>query len=36
MGLTDEQIIPVKMDATALKYEKEFFDHTAALRNDDR
>ena len=26
MGLTDEQIIPVKMDATDLKYEKEFFD----------
>ena len=26
MGLTDDQIIPVKMDATDLKYEKEFFD----------
>ncbi len=26
MGLTDKQIIPVKMDATDLKYEKEFFD----------
>ena len=26
MGLTDEQIIPVKADATDLKYEKEFFD----------
>ena len=26
MGLTDDQIIPVKADATDLKYEKEFFD----------
>lgn len=26
MGLTDDQIIPVKVDATDLKYEKEFFD----------
>ena len=26
MGLTDNQIIPVKADATDLKYEKEFFD----------
>ena len=26
MGLTDEQIIPIKADATDLKYEKEFFD----------
>ena len=26
IGLTDEQIIPVKMDATDLKYDKEFFD----------
>ena len=26
MGLTDEQIIPVKVDATALPFEKEFFD----------
>jgi cyclopropane fatty-acyl-phospholipid synthase-like methyltransferase len=26
MGLTDKQIIPVKADATDLKYEKEFFD----------
>lgn len=26
MGLTEEQIIPVKADATDLKYEKEFFD----------
>ena len=26
MGLTEEQIIPVKADATELKYEKEFFD----------
>ena len=26
MGLTDKQIVPVKMDATDLKYEKEFFD----------
>ena len=26
MGLTEEEIIPVKMDATDLKYEKEFFD----------
>ena len=26
MGLTEEQIIPVKMDATDLQYEKEFFD----------
>ena len=26
MGLTDEQIIPVKADATDLKFEKEFFD----------
>ncbi len=26
MGLTSEQIIPVKADATELKYEKEFFD----------
>lgn len=24
MGLTDDQIIPVKADATDLKYEKEF------------
>ena len=26
MGLTEDQIIPVKADATDLKYEKEFFD----------
>ena len=26
MGLSDEQIIPVKADATALPFEKEFFD----------
>lgn len=26
MGLTDEQIIPIKADATNLKFEKEFFD----------
>ena len=26
MGLTNDQIIPVKADATDLKYEKEFFD----------
>ena len=26
MGLTEEQILPVKMDATALQYKKEFFD----------
>ena len=26
MGLTDKQIVPVKMDATDLKFEKEFFD----------
>ena len=26
MGLTEEQIVPVKMDATDLKYEEEFFD----------
>ena len=26
MGLTDEKLISVKMDATDLKYEKEFFD----------
>ena len=26
MGLTDDKIIPVKADATDLKYEKEFFD----------
>ncbi len=26
MGLNDDKIIPVKMDATALEYEKEFFD----------
>lgn len=26
MGLTDKEIIPVKMDATNLKYEKNFFD----------
>lgn len=26
MGLTDDQIIPVKADATDLKHEKEFFD----------
>ena len=26
MGLTEEQIVAVKMDATDLKYEKEFFD----------
>ena len=26
MRLTEEEIIPVKMDATDLKYEKEFFD----------
>ena len=26
IGLTEEQIIPVKADATDLKYEKEFFD----------
>ena len=26
MGLTDEQIIPVKADATALPFEKDFFD----------
>ena len=26
MGLTEKQIVPVKMDATDLKYEKEFFD----------
>ena len=26
MGLSEEEIIPVKMDATDLKYEKEFFD----------
>ena len=26
MGLTDKQIIPVKADATDLKFEKEFFD----------
>ena len=26
MGLTDKQIIPVKMDATDLKFEKNFFD----------
>ena len=26
MGLTEDQIIPVKADATGLKYEKEFFD----------
>ena len=26
MGLTDDQIIPVKADATDLKYEKELFD----------
>ena len=26
MGLTEDQIIPVKVDATDLKYEKEFFD----------
>ncbi len=26
MGLTNEQIIPVKMDATDLKFEKNFFD----------
>ena len=26
MGLTDDQIIPVKADATDLKYEKEFLD----------
>ena len=26
MGLTEEEIIPVKMDATDLRYEKDFFD----------
>ena len=26
VGLTEEQVIPVKMDATDLQYEKEFFD----------
>ncbi len=26
MGLTEEELIPVKMDATDLKYDKEFFD----------
>ena len=26
MGLTEEQIVPVKADATDLKYEKDFFD----------
>ena len=26
MGLTEDQIIPIKADATDLKYEKEFFD----------
>ena len=26
MGLTDEQIVPVKADAEALPFEKEFFD----------
>ena len=26
MGLTDEQILPVKADASALPFEKEFFD----------
>ena len=26
MGLTDKKIVPVKMDATNLKYEKNFFD----------
>ena len=26
MELTEEQIVPIKMDATDLKYEKEFFD----------
>lgn len=26
MGLTEEQIVPVKADATDLKFEKEFFD----------
>src|SRR5574344_354529 len=26
MGLTEEQIIPFKADATALPYEKDFFD----------
>lgn len=26
MGLTDKEIIPVKMDATNLEYEKDFFD----------
>ena len=31
MGLTEKQIVPVKMDATDLKYEKEFFDAVAEV-----
>ena len=31
MGLTDKQIIPVKADATDLKYDKEFFDAVVCI-----
>lgn len=31
MGVTDEQIIPVKADATALPFEKEFFDAVVSV-----
>ena len=30
IGLTEEQIVPVKADATDLKYEKDFFDRRCA------
>ena len=31
MGLTDEQIIPVKADATDLPFEKDFFDAVVSI-----